>query len=127
MQKKWMAIVAMGLMLASCSRAERPAQENAPSAAAHAPEVAVPQDASDAVIVSSDAVRLTLSDYEQCVAVHAFEGQLYSKRALANPRFQHDEIQRCLQMKLMSDAIDQGGAEFLVRQAGSAARGARSA
>lgn len=124
MQKKWMAIVAMGLMLASCSRADRPAQENAPSADAHAPEAAVPQDASDAVIVSSDAVRLTLSDYEQCVAVHAFEGQLYSKRALANPRFQHDEIQRCLQMKLMADAIDQSGAEFQASDKQAALRAA---
>lgn len=107
MQKKWVTLLLMGLMLTSCGKKEEAKPAPAP--------VPVVEDA-DPVVVAAENVRLTLSDYDRCVAVHKFEGEMYSKRALANPRFQHDEVQRCLQMKLMSDALGQIGPTPAERQ-----------
>ncbi|MBR4985557.1 MAG: peptidyl-prolyl cis-trans isomerase [Proteobacteria bacterium] len=98
MQRNWMTLLLMGLMLTSCGKKDE-------AVPATKPEPVVEE--ADPVIVAAETVRVTLSEYDRCVAVHRFEGQMYSKRALANPRFQHDEVQRCVQMKLMSDALKQ--------------------
>ncbi len=53
------------------------------------------------VVLSTEHLKLTTVDYEQCLLVHRLNGRTYSQRALANPRFQHDEVQRCFQTAMM--------------------------
>ncbi len=65
---------------------------------------AAQQNARDAVVVvHSDNFDVTLGDYRRCVAVHALEGRVFSKRALANPNFQRDEAMRCTQSKILRE------------------------
>ncbi|MCL2325142.1 MAG: hypothetical protein FWC40_01360 [Proteobacteria bacterium] len=55
----------------------------------------------DEIVVHTDDLSLTLADYKLCLALHALKGTHLSERALANPRFQRDEAQRCLQTHFM--------------------------
>jgi len=53
------------------------------------------------IVVHTDDLSLTLGDYKLCLALHALKGTHLSERVLANPRFQRDEAQRCLQTHFM--------------------------
>ncbi|MBQ9394982.1 MAG: hypothetical protein IJU23_05635 [Proteobacteria bacterium] len=64
------------------------------------PPVETPPKAED-VILAAENMHLTITDYDQCLAILKFEGFDFSIRALANPRFQRDEIQRCYQIGVM--------------------------
>lgn len=78
--------------------AERPAQSN-PSA----PEVIEANKSfNDAqVVIHTDAFDVTLGDYKRCIASHAIQGYVFSKRALANPNFQREAARRCLESVFM--------------------------
>lgn len=57
----------------------------------------------DELIMKSGEHRMNLEDYKQCISLHRLQGHFFSKRALANPRFQLDEAQRCFALTLMRD------------------------
>ena len=65
----------------------------------------------DEVILSAGDILLTLDDYAQCLTMHKFLGLDYSERALANPRFQRDEIQRCYQNRFMKQFAEKSHVE----------------
>lgn len=65
----------------------------------------VEKKVSENVIYLGDDLKLTLDDYDRCLEVHRFMGRDYSARALANPRFQRDEISRCAQSAMMRNFV----------------------
>lgn len=66
---------------------------------------------SNEVVMASDTLKLTMGEYERCIEVHRLMGRPYSKRALANPRFQRDEAQRCFQSKFIREYLSKEGAK----------------
>lgn len=59
------------------------------------------------VVVHTDNLDVTLGDYKRCIAGHAIQGYVFSKRALANPNFQREASRRCLQSVLMRKFAEQ--------------------
>lgn len=57
------------------------------------------------VIMKADGHTMTLDDYHQCIDLHKLQGRQFSKRALANPRFQRDEAQRCFALVYLRDYV----------------------
>ncbi len=85
------------MVLSSCGqKQEKPAPQPTPIPMPGAPEE---------VVMTSDNLALTMADYDRCIEVHRLMGRHFSKRALANPRFQRDELQRCFQTKFMKDYL----------------------
>ena len=93
-----MTIPTMGMI--SCKKRVEPPPESE-MIQEKQPE-ALPTPDSEVVMVSGD-LKLTMEDYNRCIAVHRIKGNMFSKRALANPRFQRDEVQRCFQVKFLQD------------------------
>ncbi len=95
--------IAAGLLLAlsvSCGQKHDPAPaQNDNAAAAKTPLPGTPEE----VVMVADDLALTMADYDRCIEVHHLMGRHFSKRALANPQFQRDEVQRCFQSKFLKD------------------------
>lgn len=65
------------------------------------------------VVLVGEGLRLTMGDYKRCIDVHRIQGHDFSKRALANPRFQRDEIQRCAQTRFLRDYIQKNNIQII--------------
>lgn len=86
------ALIAFLGTLGACKKENTTEPEHQPAAAA------VPLPGSpDEVVLATDDIHLTMRDYDRCVDLHRLRGQVLTKRALANPRFQRDEVQLCIQ------------------------------
>lgn len=57
------------------------------------------------VVMKAGDHTMTLDDYRQCIYLHKVQGKQFSKRALANPRFQRDEAQRCFALVYLRDYV----------------------
>ena len=96
---------AAGMLVAlsvSCGQKHEPApvqNDNTAAVAAKAPQPGSPEEA----VMVTDDLTLTMADYDRCIEVHNLMGRHFSKRALANPQFQRDEVQRCFQGKFLKD------------------------
>lgn len=104
----WLLIFAAGTYC-SCSKKALPEPGIEDKAAA----AQTPDKPAQDVIMSSDNMLLTLKDYDECLAVLRFQGIEFSPRALANPRFQRDEIQRCSQIAFMRQFVKKNGLSVL--------------
>lgn len=95
-------------LLSACDlgfkKAERPSKTNA-----SAEEIAEANKTfnDDQVVVHTDNFDVTLGDYKRCIAGHAIQGYVFSKRALANPNFQREASNRCLQTVFMRNYAEQ--------------------
>ncbi len=97
---------ATAALLCSCHSREVP--QDTSSTGTTASQSALPTDLStlgspQEVVMKSGELRMTMGDYEDCVALHRFHGRIFSKRAMANPRFQRDEAKRCFQTIMLKD------------------------
>lgn len=112
MQKKWVGVLSALLIwggLTACQQkttTQADDAQNTPQATAQAAPL---PGSLDEVVLASDNLRLTMREYNQCIDVHRLLGRFYSKRALANPRFQRDETQRCFQTKFIRDYLTKEG------------------
>ena len=87
-----LAILAFLCALTACKK-DTETQAEPQSVAAELPLPGSP----DEVVLATDKVKLTMHDYDRCIDVHRLKGHILTQRALANPRFQRDEVQLCLQ------------------------------
>ena len=71
------------------------------------------EESTDDVVLTGEGWSLMMSDYERCLEVHRIQGRMFSERALANPRFQRDEVQRCMQTKFMRSSLSDLKIEIL--------------
>ena len=100
--------VSLLAILSACDfgfkRSERPTKTNTNS-----PEVleANKTFSDSQVVVHTEDFDVTLGDYKRCIAGHAIQGYVFSKRALANPNFQREASMRCLQSVLMRRFAEQ--------------------
>lgn len=113
MYQRWMGILSAVLLLSGLSACQQ--KTNAGMPVEQAPVSAEVQESqhllgsSGEVVMSSDDLKLTMGEYERCIEVHRLMGRPYSKRALANPRFQRDEAQRCFQSKFIREYLKKAG------------------
>ncbi len=101
-------LILTAALCCSCSKSSPTENTNPADPPSETPAVQQPEDISssnDVIYVAGD-IRLTIKDYDECLTTHKLKGNEFSKRALANPRFQRDEIQRCYQTALMRKFID---------------------
>ncbi len=89
--------------VAGCKRTPTDNIEHKSSnASLHADPEQTPKIGKDSeMVIRSDELEVTLGDYKMCLKQNELEGVHFSKRALANPRFQRDQAQRCFQVKFM--------------------------
>lgn len=80
-----------------CRNAADPVPEQKPVIAAPGQET----------VMKADGHEMTLDDYRDCIDLHKLRGHMFSKRALANPRFQRDEAQRCFALVWLRDYADE--------------------
>ena len=97
------ACLGMGLVI-SCGHKQE-SHENQPKQSQPVPSVSAVTmpGSSEEVVMKAGDLFLTMADYNRCIDVHNLMGRHFSKRALANPRFQRDEVQRCFQTKFLKD------------------------
>lgn len=100
--------IALAMNSTACNKKNR--ENTDVEAVATQPTAQLPIDTStigtdDEVIMIGGDIRVTLGDYAHCISLHRFNGRYFSKRALANPRFQHDEAQRCFQIQMLRDYV----------------------
>ena len=91
--------------MVSCKRSEEPK----PDISKNESIPQVQEESHHEVILTGDAGSLTMADYDRCIDVHRIQGNMFSERALANPRFQRDEVMRCFQTKLMQTFLKKQG------------------
>lgn len=91
----------------ACQKTVAPSETD--NQAVNAQKAKADKDLDQEVVAYSVAHTVLLSDYKRCVAMHAFEGQPMSIRALANPRFQRDEARRCYQIQFLKQYAQEHG------------------
>ena len=97
MKYRYIAALMLIGMCVSCGQKHEKTEPN--QSAVQAP---LPGSPEEAVMVAGD-LALTMADYDRCIEVHNLMGRHFSKRALANPQFQRDELQRCFQSRFLKD------------------------
>ena len=102
MKYPYILIAMIALLAASCEN-KKPDAVKPPIPAASAPLPGSPEE----VVLKTDILSLTMADYDRCIEVHNLMGRHFSKRALANPQFQRDEVQRCFQIKYLKNYMMQ--------------------
>lgn len=114
MRQRWIVFLSAALILAGLSGCKQKVSSDstslAPASSVSEADKSVHLPGSPhEVVMASDELKLTMGDYDRCIAVHRLMGRPYSKRALANPRFQRDESQRCFQNKFIRDFLTREG------------------
>lgn len=102
------AILAFLCALSACKKNSDPQAEQNP-VFHEAPLPGSP----DEVVLATDKVKLTMRDYDRCIDVHRLKGHILTQRALANPRFQRDEVQLCLQAAYLKKYLKDNHVEIL--------------
>ena len=102
-----LSILAFLSTLAACKKDAAPVPDAQP-------KMQVPQPGSpDEVVLVTDAIKLTMHDYDRCIDIHRLKGHVLNERVLANPRFQRGEVQLCLQAAYMKHYLKDNHAQVL--------------
>ncbi|MBO4350384.1 MAG: hypothetical protein J6A01_05495 [Proteobacteria bacterium] len=103
-----LAIIAFLCALTACKKNSEIQDEQKPVV----PETPLPGSPEE-VVLATDAVKLTMRDYDRCIDVHRLKGHVLNQRVLANPRFQRDEVQLCLQSAYLKKYLKDNHVEVL--------------